>query len=172
MTWTAPKTWATAEVVTAAMLNTHVRDNLLAIGEHEYARSTANVDTASDASVNDDTELFVPLAINGVYLWNAVVPFSSPTTALLRWTWTVPAGATGEWNSVSLGHNYDSTQRAYAFEETTATVNASTKNLFMSGIVVMSSTAGNLLLRWAQSVSNATATRRGSGGWVVARRIA
>ena len=29
MAWTAPRTWVTAEVVTAALLNTHVRDNLL-----------------------------------------------------------------------------------------------------------------------------------------------
>jgi hypothetical protein len=27
-TWTAPKTWATSELVTAALLNTHLRDNL------------------------------------------------------------------------------------------------------------------------------------------------
>jgi hypothetical protein len=28
MAWTNPKTWAISEVVTAAMLNTHIRDNL------------------------------------------------------------------------------------------------------------------------------------------------
>lgn len=31
MAWTAPKTWQVDEVVTAAQLNTHVRDNLLAV---------------------------------------------------------------------------------------------------------------------------------------------
>lgn len=31
--WTAPRTWVAGEVVTAALLNTHVRDNLLAIGD-------------------------------------------------------------------------------------------------------------------------------------------
>ncbi len=29
MSWTAPRTWVTAETVTAAIMNTHVRDNLL-----------------------------------------------------------------------------------------------------------------------------------------------
>ncbi len=29
MAWTAPRTWATGEVVTAALMNTHVRDNQL-----------------------------------------------------------------------------------------------------------------------------------------------
>ena len=28
MAWTAPRTWTTGELVTAALLNTHVRDNL------------------------------------------------------------------------------------------------------------------------------------------------
>ncbi len=29
MVWTAPRTWVTAETVTAALMNTHIRDNLL-----------------------------------------------------------------------------------------------------------------------------------------------
>lgn len=32
MTWTAPRTWVAGEVVTAALLNTHLRDNLLEVG--------------------------------------------------------------------------------------------------------------------------------------------
>lgn len=31
MAWTAPRTWVTGELVTAALLNTHLRDNLTAI---------------------------------------------------------------------------------------------------------------------------------------------
>jgi hypothetical protein len=33
MAWTAPRTWVAAEVVTASNMNTHVRDNLKAIGD-------------------------------------------------------------------------------------------------------------------------------------------
>lgn len=172
MAWTNPKTWSVGELVTAANMNTHVRDNLNNIGERLYARSTANVDTASDATVNDDTELFVPLSISRTYLWNAVIPLSSPTTSLLRFTWTVPAGATGEYHASSVGLALDTAQVAYATETTTTTTSGSTRMVQMAGVVVMSSTSGNLLFRWAQSVSNATATRRGSGGYLIARRIA
>lgn len=31
MTWTTPRTWTVGELVTAALLNTHLRDNLLAL---------------------------------------------------------------------------------------------------------------------------------------------
>lgn len=32
-TWTAPRNWVAGETVTAALLNSHLRDNLLAIGQ-------------------------------------------------------------------------------------------------------------------------------------------
>ena len=41
MAWTAPRTWVTGETVTAALFNTHVRDNLL-------QTATAKVTTAGD----------------------------------------------------------------------------------------------------------------------------
>jgi hypothetical protein len=40
MTWTSPRTWVTSEVLTAALLNTHLRDNLLELN------STASAWTA------------------------------------------------------------------------------------------------------------------------------
>lgn len=33
MAWTSPRTWVSGETLTAALLNTHVRDNLKAIGD-------------------------------------------------------------------------------------------------------------------------------------------
>jgi hypothetical protein len=39
MAWTAPRTWVTSEVVTAALLNTHLRDNLLWAGFHHGCRA-------------------------------------------------------------------------------------------------------------------------------------
>jgi len=36
MAWTAPKTWTVGEMVTAANMNTHLRDNLNALGRDPY----------------------------------------------------------------------------------------------------------------------------------------
>jgi hypothetical protein len=36
MAWTAPRTWVDDEVVTASLLNTHVRDNELALDQHGH----------------------------------------------------------------------------------------------------------------------------------------
>lgn len=45
MAWTAPRTWVAAETVTAALLNTHLRDNLKAIGDPwaSYTGTNTNV---------------------------------------------------------------------------------------------------------------------------------
>ena len=41
MAWTAPRTWVAGELVTAALLNTHLRDNLLVLREREVWFSAA-----------------------------------------------------------------------------------------------------------------------------------
>lgn len=43
MPWTTPKTWATGELVTAADLNLHVRDNLLALKNPPFASAYIGV---------------------------------------------------------------------------------------------------------------------------------
>lgn len=40
MGWTTPRTWAVGEVVTASMLNTHVRDNELYLADPDRVRVT------------------------------------------------------------------------------------------------------------------------------------
>jgi hypothetical protein len=53
MAWTAPRTWVAGEEVTASLLNTHVRDNLKAIGDAwtSYTPTYTNMGspTTSDA---------------------------------------------------------------------------------------------------------------------------
>ena len=46
MAWTAPRTWVTAETVTAALMNAHIRDNFL-------ETSAATVTTAGDIAFAD-----------------------------------------------------------------------------------------------------------------------
>ncbi len=57
-TWTTPKTWATDELVTAALLNTHLRDNLSVLKvppqASHYSLSYAGASTSSSTFVNTD----------------------------------------------------------------------------------------------------------------------
>jgi hypothetical protein len=42
MAWTAPKTWAVGETVTAAKLNTHIKSNLIALDQHTHDGSSGD----------------------------------------------------------------------------------------------------------------------------------
>lgn len=50
MAWTSPRTWVTGEVVTAGLLNTHIRDEFITLGGAigtAYAPAAANTDLAA-----------------------------------------------------------------------------------------------------------------------------
>ncbi|HEX3050866.1 MAG TPA: hypothetical protein VHP83_09450 [Aggregatilineaceae bacterium] len=76
MTWTAPKTWAADELVTATDFNTHLRDNLLALKQppsQQIVRlNAASYTTTSTSFVTvDDTNLKITLTSYGgdVLIW-------------------------------------------------------------------------------------------------------
>ena len=56
MSWTAPRTWVTGEVVTAALLNTHVRDNLIDL-DRRTSPNEATVNTGQTTSSLSYTDL-------------------------------------------------------------------------------------------------------------------
>ena len=58
MAWTAPRTWVTGETVTAALMNVHLRDNLL-------ETSAAAVTTAGDITYADAANSMTRLGIGG-----------------------------------------------------------------------------------------------------------
>lgn len=52
MAWTTPRTWVAAEVVTASMMNTHVRDNTAALGGYDKNTNTVDVtNTTTETSL-------------------------------------------------------------------------------------------------------------------------
>ncbi len=66
MAWTTPKTWTTGELVTAAQLNTHIRDNLNALFNPVTGVATITTDiTTTNTSFEDATGLSVTLTTAG-----------------------------------------------------------------------------------------------------------
>lgn len=86
MTWTAPRTWVTGEVVTSTIMNTHIRDNLIAIlpvGSYIYR---AAVGSAVETAVEGRW-----LEANGVAVSRTT--YSALSTYLAALTPTYPFGA-------------------------------------------------------------------------------
>ncbi len=85
MAWTAPRTWVTGETVTAALLNTHIRDNLLVLGafegwqltnvadidfganEQDITWTTEDIDT-DGFHASSDANITIPSNFDGTYL--------------------------------------------------------------------------------------------------------
>lgn len=86
MSWTAPRTWVAGEVVTAAIMNTHVRDNELALYPARvqvYNAGTATIATGTITTLSFDQEDFDSDAFHN--------PASNPSRL------TVPAALGGDY---------------------------------------------------------------------------
>ena len=76
MAWTAPRTWVTGELVTAALMNTHVRDNLLALynsmpAARVYHNANQNVGLGAVLYLAFDSERFDNDTIHDVVVNNS-----------------------------------------------------------------------------------------------------
>ena len=66
MAWTTPRTWTTGELVTAAIMNKHIRDNLNALFSPATDVATITTDiTTTNTSFEDATGLSVTLTTAG-----------------------------------------------------------------------------------------------------------
>jgi hypothetical protein len=165
MAWTNPKTWQTgfANRATAADFNTHLRDNLLFLYRPPI-RKTADQNVASSTTLISDTHLLMAMAVSEVYQFEFIIFFQAATAGDIKLALNVPAGATGSWGAIGPDTTtptiYKSSQNAAFGDATTVTFggNAAPEVCFVSGVVIQSSTAGNLQLRWAQAASSATNT--------------
>lgn len=62
MAWTTPRSWTTGEIVTAALMNTHVRDNFSAVFSRRYGHTWAI--PGSIAVASGDTDFIVPFFVS------------------------------------------------------------------------------------------------------------
>lgn len=169
MAWTTPRTWTDTEFVDDDIMNPHIRDNFNAIGPIVRIRTTADVSVNNDATLNNDTELFFPVAASEVWLWQAVVGFTCGAGGGLM-SFTAPSGAVGAWHfhgtEVSSVH-----QSNMAFAATQNIGAVTDEPITLSGVVVNGATPGNLQFQWSQSSSNAANTTRRIHSFLIANRF-
>lgn len=126
MAWTTPRTWATGEVVTASIMNTHVRDNLNAVGA-----STAQVTTSETTTSTSYTDL----ATSG-----PAVTRTTGTTALILITAQVANSGAGNGDYVGVAVSGATTAAA---SDTGVIVSAPVANYSDAGAAVVYTNALN-----------------------------
>lgn len=135
----------------------------------------------SSTVYQDDDELIVPVEANAKYIIRFHLVANGATGGDIKCRFSVPSGTTGlRW---AIGPTVGSTDRentnmvsavhAFTTDRPYGTVAASNQGITIveTLTVVTSSTAGNVVLQWAQNTSSATQTNIQDGSFVVWIRI-
>lgn len=134
-------------------------------------RTTDSATITSNATLTDDTVLFLTVPANATFELNSLIIYTSGLNGDLKIGWSAPAGSTLDWNIGGPGSNQDTTTGVpYNGAQTLGgsdTVGGTQTNVVArpSGLLVVGSTSGQLKLRWAQGISDAgfgTVIRAGS----------
>lgn len=181
MAWQSPRTWVSSEVVTAAQMNAHVRDNLLAL--NGFVRKTADESVTSSATLQNDNELTIAIPAAGSYVIDLRLYGSSAANAAgdLRVGFTFPTG-TFHFGVGAL----DSSLASGAAADLAATGNLSaTSGSTVLGIglsttvtyskveaLLIATAAGTLQMQWAQLASNANASTIKAGSHMRMAQVA
>lgn len=170
MAWTTPRTWTDGELVTAAIMNAHVRDNLNASAPHLIVRKTSDQTVTSSVTLVSDTALIAPLAANEVWHLRWGILYSTAGVADIRIAFNASATLTylafrtagmDNANAVStpgwyLGAASGDTASTNFFSSENGT--ASPAYIEITGVVVAGAGASNITMKWAQGTSDASNT--------------
>lgn len=166
MTWVAPRTWVASEVVTAAIMNQHVRDNLLAAQDRiqcVYKPSDQNI-ISSTVLTNDSALKFTAVAGQNYIVDCNLIVVCASNAADIAIGWSFPAG-TLIYSVVGLDTAAtSSTASVRTPGANPATSGATVLNLgtpgTTSGVLVRASfkctTGGTVNLMWTQVTSTAS----------------
>ena len=169
MAWTTPRTWTDGELVTAAIMNPHIRDNMN-VTMRLLARKTADETVNNSSVLQNDDHLVFAVGASDVYLVNAyLLVDGGNTTADIKFGWTVPASGTLQWgatSSLSGSTTAWETQPAAntphvllsAASTATYGTDASAPGVLLTGIYAGGGTAGNVQLQWAQGTATVVNT--------------
>jgi hypothetical protein len=168
MAWTTPKTWSAGETLTAANFNTHIRDNLNAVGPTiARARTTGDVTNSTTTLANLTG---ISFAIGASEIWTVQLHgiVNIDATGDYKSNWTVPSGATGHHWTVAA--SVGGTRQDF----TTATVLGVTATTDYGvdeyATVVNSTTAGTVQFQFALNAATGSDTWR-ANAFMLATRL-
>jgi hypothetical protein len=181
MGWTSPRTWVASEIVTAALLNTHLRDNLNAI--NGFVRKTADESVTSSTTLQNDDHLSIAIPGAGSYEIDISLGITSAANAAgdIRVGATFPAGTMTlfvDALDASLASSHTGTILRHALALTSGVdpgegFGASTTQTYASlKFLFVATASGTFQFQWAQLASNASATTVKANSFLTMRQMA
>lgn len=176
MAWTAPRTWTDGELVTKAIMDVHVRDNLNIL-RWAFARKTSDQSITSSAVLTDVTGVNFAVAASEVWAFQAFLTYTAAAAGPpdIQFSFTGPAGSTVLFSlpgNVGTGDTLALSLTAAGGTGIAAGADAAQRGYPAMGTIVNSTTAGNLQLQFAQNSSSASAAVIKANSWLLGFRIA
>jgi hypothetical protein len=128
-----------------------------------FARRSSDLAISTNTVLTNDAQLLLALVANATYEFSGVIAYNGSNSASdLQLAFTIPAGATIRW-SVDQGGTALSVSSITASGAAASTFHcdatpANNQSIFVSGVVVVGGTSGNLQLQEAQVTSANTTT--------------
>lgn len=166
----AVPTWVTGQVLTASDVNTW----FVPIA----AIKPADTQRANTTTLAADPDIVIPVATSCNYQITGIIVYDGGTGGTegdFKWTFNVPSGCSGYYgysrNNLSASYTGAFTS-AWTDTNTAQTTGVGTfMTVTISGMLATASTAGNLVLSWAQNSSTSANTRVRAQTFLTARRI-
>ena len=173
---------AVADGGTGASTAAAARTNLGALGTTglssvEFIRKAADETIDTSSTLQNDDDFVVALAASEVVAFELVLFINSGSTPDFKFAFTVPSGAVLTWGiGSSVMMNTSETAVGSATETASGTAialagQAARRLVTVSGLVVNSTTAGNLQFQWAQNTSDAGSTKIEARSYMLVMRV-
>jgi hypothetical protein len=143
-----------------------------------YARKLASEGVASNTTPQNDDDLFAAVAANAVYEVRMMLRIASQFADDFKFTFTGPTGYTFDYIASGIlpaGTSFGDDQTAVFNQSSTpgfGGLAGTTAPLYITGLLVIGSTAGTFRLQWSQANSAATVTSLLSNSFMVLDRLA
>jgi hypothetical protein len=176
MAWTNPRTWSDGELVTKAIMDVHVRDNLNIL-RWAFARKTSDQSITSSTTLTDVTGVNIAVAASEVWAFQTFLTCTAAASGPpdIKFEFTGPAGSTIVWStpgSPNTGDTYSLPLIAAGGAGIVTGADTTQRGYMGLGTIVNAGTAGNLQLQFAQSTSSASAATIKANSWLLAFRMA
>lgn len=184
MPWVTPRTWTTAELVTAAMMNEQIRDNLGILKDTVFnddgeptgaiyaARQTADVTFNNDDVLDDLDDFSFPIGASQTWMYIGGSGFTSNGTAHVQWSTTAPAGASGGFGVTGTNPGVSTMwETTFGNSINMQVPNTQDNMAILFGFVVNGVTAGTVQIQGAQNTATVVNTIFYENSGLVAVRL-
>lgn len=137
------------------------------------AYKPANEVVNGSTTLQDDDDLFWPVAANARYSLRLILYMNSGATPDFKFAWSVPSGTTIIWSTIALSPTAVTNLTGPLNEGTTAVYDGqgALRPIYIDGLVRVGPTSGTLGIQWAQNSSNASDTIVAAGSFGTLLRV-